>query len=158
MADEDKKPTNEAPPRPAGAPEPPESTDAPSNVPAAPQDKDGGRKPSEAERKADELMTPDPYPDDPDGGPGKGPSYSSPAAMVGWFCLGFFFGLIGLLITMFLVWRRDRAVRSRAITYSCLGVILEVVLGTIAMSLLGLDPNTVANMQVGASSSSSSVW
>jgi hypothetical protein len=157
MADEEKKPTSETPQRPAGAPDPPENADE-QKAPAAPQAKDGDKQPSEVERKADELMTPDPYPNDPDGGPGKGPSYSSPVAMVGWFCLGFFFGLIGLLITMFLVWRRDRAVRSRAITYSCLGVILEVVLGTIAMSVLGLDPNTVANMQMGASSSSSSVW
>lgn len=169
MADEKKQPSNTTSQRPAGAPEPPAGVELPHSAEQPSQEppseskaplpaKSEKREPSEVERKADELMTPDPYPNDPDSGPGKGPSFSSPAAMVGWFCLGFFFGLIGLLVTLLLVWRRDPAVRSRAITYSCLGVILEVVLGTIAISMLGIDPNTVSSMQMGTSSSTSSVW
>lgn len=81
-----------------------------------------------------------------------------PPPMVGWFLLGFFFGLIGLLITLIVVWRSDRKVRSRAITYSCLGILTEVILGTIAFSLLGVSPDTVSSITGGISSSSSSVW
>ncbi|MGI6535433.1 MAG: hypothetical protein ACOX12_03280 [Eggerthellaceae bacterium] len=103
-------------------------------------------------------MTPDPYPEDPDAGKGKRPSFSSPAAMVGWFLLGFFFGLVGLLITLIVVWHSDRKVRSRAITYSCLGILTEVILGAIAFSLLGVSPDTVNSLTGSISSSSSSVW
>ena len=153
MADDKQQPQNEhsenAQDRhPQGAPIPPERDSS----------SKGGKQKSEIERKADELMTPDPYPKDPDAGKGKRPSFSSPAAMVGWFLLGFFFGLIGLLITLIVVWRSDRKVRSRAITYSCLGILTEVILGTIAFSLLGVSPDTVSSITGGISSSSSSVW
>lgn len=146
-------------PRPSGAPVPPEGSgaDAP-QVPAPPAAEDDTRPDRQRTReKTDELMTPDPYPTDPDGGPGRGPSFSSPAAMVGCFFMGFFFGLIGLLVTLLLVWRRDRAVRSRAITYTCLGILSEVVLGTICFTLLGVDPNAIAPV-AGGSSSSTSAW
>lgn len=154
MADDKQQPQSEQPEnaqdkRPQGAPVPPER-----DTPSA----EGEKRKSEIERKADELMTPDPYPEDPDAGKGKRPSFSSPAAMVGWFVLGFFFGLVGLLVTLIIVWRSDRKVRSRAITYSCLGILAEVILGTIAITLLGVDPSSVSSITGGASSSSSSVW
>jgi hypothetical protein len=134
--------------RPQGAPIPPDRDSS----------SKGDKQKSEIERKADELMTPDPYPEDPDAGKGKRPSFSSPAAMVGWFLLGFFFGLVGLLITLIVVWHSDRKVRSRAITYSCLGILTEVILGAIAFSLLGVSPDTVNSLTGSISSSSSSVW
>lgn len=154
MADDKQQPQNEQSEnaqdqRPHGAPVPPDG-DASSA--------DGEKPKSEIERKADELMTPDPYPEDPDAGKGKRPSFSSPVAMVGWFMLGFFFGLVGLLVTLIIVWRSDRKVRSRAITYSCLGILTEVILGTIAITMLGIDPGSVSSLAGGASSSSSSVW
>lgn len=154
MADDKQQPRDEKPEhaqdtRPQGAPIPPDRDSSSS---------DGNKRKSEIERKADELMTPDPYPEDPGAGNGKRPSFSSPAAMVGWFFLGFFFGLIGLLITLIVVWRSDRKVRSRAITYSCLGILTEVILGAIAISLLGVSPDTVNSITGGISSSSSSVW
>lgn len=154
MADDKRQSQNEKPEnaqdqRPQGAPIPPEGSSSSS---------DDGNQKSPVERKAEELMTPDPYPEDPGAGKGKRPSFSSPAAMVGWFFLGFFFGLVGLLITLIIVWRSDRKVRSRAITYSCLGILTEVILGAIAISLLGISPDTVNSLTGGISSSSSSVW
>lgn len=91
------------------------------------------------------------------GSPNNGTSFTSPAALVGWFFLGFFFGLLGLLVTMFLMWRRDSATRRRAITYVCLGILSEVVIGTIAITMFGFNP-TAGSPFTPSVSSSSSVW
>ncbi|MGI6590233.1 MAG: hypothetical protein ACOX1O_01255 [Eggerthellaceae bacterium] len=144
-----------------GAPQPPEGSSPSPQAPENPEGSEHGTDLASTGHNASnggqgELPAGDSGPQG-SGDPGNGPSFSSPAAMVGWFCLGFFFGLIGLLITMLLVWRRDRATRNRAITYSCLGVIIELVLGTIAISMLGIDTSTMS-MLSGSSSSSSSVW
>lgn len=154
MADETPKKTPDDSPEPAQQ-KPPENTHLQTPVPDS--DKEFNRRrfiqPRDDEREKEENdkreITP-PSPDD-----GQKPSLASPTALACWAVLGFFFGVIGIIVAWVVVRKEEPPVKNKAIMYAVMGCAIEIFFGMMILLFTGTSTFPAGS---GGSSSAPSAW
>lgn len=90
---------------------------------------------------------------------GDKPAQMSGAMKALWIVLGMMIGIFSLLVAVISFLGSDvrtRSLRSQALKYSCIGVILGALLDMVVLGVMGVDLSSVASLGTGAATGGSS--
>ena len=90
---------------------------------------------------------------------GDKPAQMSGAMKALWIVLGMMIGIFSLLVAIISFLGSDvrtRSLRSQALKYSCIGVILGALLDMVVLGVMGVDLSSVASLGTGAATGGSS--